>query len=189
MKKNFKSQPWFLPQPVCVLGTYNADGTPNAMNAAWAGQWDNHQIMISLGSHATNFNLDRNKGEFTLAFATRDTLVAADYVGIVSGRREPNKVEKTGWKATKAQEVNAPVFDQLPLTLECRTIKKLDVSETGYYLIAEIVNIQCDERYLAEDGKPDMQRMQLITYDPIHHTYVALGETVGHAFSDGKQLQ
>lgn len=30
---------WVLPQPVLILSTYNADGTPNAMNAAWGGQW------------------------------------------------------------------------------------------------------------------------------------------------------
>ncbi len=38
--KSFKPKAWFLPQPVVIIGTYNADGTPNAMNAAWCGQWD-----------------------------------------------------------------------------------------------------------------------------------------------------
>lgn len=38
--KNFKPHAWLLPQPVLIIGTYNADGTPNAMNAAWGGQWD-----------------------------------------------------------------------------------------------------------------------------------------------------
>jgi len=49
--KSFKPQAWLLPQPVLIIGTYNADGTPNAMNAAWGGQWDYHEIAISLGSH------------------------------------------------------------------------------------------------------------------------------------------
>jgi hypothetical protein len=64
-----------------------------------------------------------------------------------------------------------------------------DESETGYYLIAEIVNILCDEKYLAEDGKPDVEKMELITFDPVHHTYIQLGKTVGNAFSDGKQIK
>jgi hypothetical protein len=51
------------------------------------------------------------------------------------------------------------------------------------------VNILCDEKYLAEDGKPDVEKMELITYDPVHHTYIQLGKTVGNAFSDGKQLK
>ena len=96
--KNFKSTAWILPQPVLIIGTYDKNGKPNAMNAA-------------------------------------------------------------------------------------------DESETGYYLVAEIVNILCDEKYLAEDGKPDVEKMDLITFDPVHHTYIQLGKTVGNAFSDGKQLK
>ena len=113
--KNFKPQAWMLPQPVLIIGTYNADGTPNAMNAAWGGQWDYHEIVISLGSHATTDNLN-SCGEFTVAFATKDTLVAADYVGVESGRKQPDKIARTGWKSVKAENVNAPVFECFPMT-------------------------------------------------------------------------
>ena len=186
--KSFGFKPWLLPQPVLIIGTYDNEGKANAMNAAWGGQWDMHEIMISLGSHQTTDNLKVNS-ELTVAFATTKTLVAADYVGIVSGRNTPDKMERTGWTAEKAPNVNAPMFRELPLTLECRVKQKLDESETGYYLIAEIVNIVCDEQYLGDDGQPDVERMQLITYDPVHHTYIELGKTVGKAFSDGKQLK
>lgn len=186
--KSFKPSPWMLPQPVLIIGTYNKEGKPNAMNAAWGGQWDMKEIIISLGSHATTDNLAETP-EFTVAFATVDTLTAADYVGIVSGRTTPDKMEKTGWPAEKAPNVNAPVFKVFPITLECCVKEKMDESETGCYLVAEIVNILCDERFLSEDGKPDVEKMQLITYDPVHHTYIQLGKTVGKAFSDGKQLK
>ena len=93
------------------------------------------------------------------------------------------------WTVEKAPNVNAPVFKEFPMTLECRVKQKIDESETGYYLVAEIVNILCDEKYLAEDGKPDVEQMKLITFDPVHHTYIQLGKTVGNAFSDGKQLK
>ncbi len=177
-----------VPMPVLIIGTYNEDGSPNAMNAAWGGQWDQNEVMISMGSHATTRNLDRC-GEFTVTFATVDTMVAADYVGIVSGRNEPQKIRKTGWKVEKAAKVNAPVFADSPMTLECRISRKIDESESGYYIVAEIVNILVDESYLAEDGKPDVEKMQLITYDPVHHGYIVLGQRVGNAFSDGKKLK
>lgn len=186
--KSFTPKAWMLPQPVLIIGTYDADGTPNAMNAAWGGQWDMTEIMISMGSHATTENLNRN-GEFTIAFATEETLVAADYVGIVSGKHQHDKIEKTGWKFHKAENVNAPVFECFPMTMECRIKEKLYESETGYYIIAEIVNIVCDEKYLAEDGKPDVEKMRLITFDPVHNGYIALGTKVGNAFSDGKKLK
>lgn len=186
--KSFKPQPWIVPQPVLIIGTYNEDGTPNAMNAAWAGQWDMSKLMISMGRHATTSNLNRN-GEFTVALATVDTMTASDYVGIVSAKNDPKKMEKTGWTAEKAGEVNAPVFTDFPMTFECRIKEKIDESETGYYIVAEIVNILADEAYLAEDGKPDIEKMKLITFDGVHHNYIALGKKVGNAFAEGKQLK
>ena len=186
--KSFGSKPWILPQPVLIIGTYNENGKPNAMNAAWAGQWDNNEIMISMGAHATTKNLDRSP-EFTVAFATRETLQAADFVGIVSAKRDPDKMEHTGWKAVKAESVNAPVFTDFPMTLECRIKQKIGESASGYNLVAEIVNILADERYLAADGQPDVEKMQLITFDPIHHLYLSLGSQAGHAFADGKALK
>ena len=186
--KSFGQKAWMLPQPVLIIGTYNSDGTPNAMNAAWGGQWDGKEIMISMGSHATTENLARC-GDFTVAFATKDTMVAADYVGIVSARKDPAKMQRTGWSAMKAENVNAPVFTGFPMTMECRILRKIDESEEGYYIVAEIVNILVDEAYVGEDGKPDVEKMQLITYDPVHHGYIALGERVGNAFADGKTLK
>ena len=174
--KSFKSTAWLLPQPVLIIGTYDKEGKPNAMNAAWGGQWDMHEIMISLGSHQTTDNLAVNPE-------------ASDFVGIVSGRNTPDKMQKTGWTLEKAPNVNAPVFKEFPMTLECRVKQKIDESKTGYYLVAEIVNILCDEEYLAEDGKPDVEKMNLITFDPVHHTYIQLGKAVGNAFADGKQLK
>lgn len=186
--KNFKPKAWLLPQPVLIIGTYNADGTPNAMNAAWGGQWDMTQIMISMGSHATTVNLNRCP-EFTVAFATVETMTAADYVGIVSAKNNPDKMQHTDWAAEKAENVNAPVFSCFPMTLECRINEKLYESGSGCYLIADIVNIVCDEKYLAADGKPDVEKMNLITFDPVHNGYIALGKHVGNAFADGKALK
>lgn len=186
--KSFAPKPWVAPQPVLIIGTYNKEGMPNAMNAAWGGQWDMKEIVISMGSHATTENLNAN-GEFTVAFATKETLVASDYVGIISAKREPKKIEKTGWKVAKAEKVNAPVFTDFPMTLECRISRKIDESETGYYIVAEIVNILVDENYLAADGEPDIEKMGLLTFDPVHHGYIQLGQKVGQAFSDGKALK
>ena len=170
--KNFSPKPWVSPQPVLIVGTYNEEGAANAMNAAWGGQWD----------------MKRN-GEFTVAFATRKTMVACDFVGIVSAKNNPNKLDKTGWNIEKATMVDAPVFTDFPMTLECRIKEKYNESESGYYLIAEIVNILVDEKYLAEDGNPDIEKMELIVFDPVHNGYIQLGNKVGRAFSEGKALK
>lgn len=97
--KSFGVKPWMLPQPVLIIGTYNEDGVPNAMNAAWGGQWDRGEIMISMGSHATTENLARC-ADFTVAFATKVTMVASDFVGIVSAKNDPQKMWKKFTKAS-----------------------------------------------------------------------------------------
>lgn len=186
--KSFKSNAWVLPQPVLIIGTYNEDGTPNAMNAAWGGQWDYHELFISHGSHATTDNLKRIN-EFTLAFATKESLPAADFVGIVSAKKDPEKMSKTGWKSSKGDNVNAPVFDCFPMTMECRIKEKIQESETGFYMVVEIINILCKEEYLDESGRPDVEKMHLITFDPINNTYIELGSKVGNAFRDGLSLK
>ena len=109
--------------------------------------------------------------------------------GIVSAKNDSDKMKKTGWTAVKSENVNAPVFTDFPMTMECRIKEKMDESEEGYYILAEVVNILVDEKYLTDDGQPDIQKMGLITYEPVSHSYVALGETVGKAFSDGKKLK
>lgn len=75
------------------------------------------------------------------------------------------------------------------MTLECRILSKINESEDGYNIVAEIVNILVDENYLAKDGNPDVEKMQLITYEPVHHGYLVMGERVGNAFADGKKLK
>lgn len=186
--KSFGPKAWVLPQPVLIIGTYDSEGKANAMNAAWGGQWDNHQIMISMGSHKTTENLNLC-GDFTVAFATKQTLVEADFVGVVSAKKDSSKMEKTGWTAVPSENVKAPVFTDFPMTLECRIKEKLYESETGYYIIADIVNILADEKYLVQDGNPDVEKLDLITFDPCHMGYIALGQKVGNAFSDGQKIK
>lgn len=187
--KSFGSKPWLVPQPVLIIGTYNENGVANAMNAAWGGQWDMHEIVISMGAHATTQNLKLNNGEFTVAFATAETMVASDYVGIVSAKKEPKKIEKTGWSVEKAPNINAPLFKNFPLTIECRIKEKIEESEEGYYLVAEVINVLCDEKYLDESGNPDVKKMKLIAYEPISHSYIQMGNIIGKAFSCGNEIK
>lgn len=188
MLKSFAPKPWLAPQPVAIIGTYDKDGKPNAMNAAWAGTWNPNHIAIALGKHATTDNLDLSP-DFTVALATVETLAAADFVGIVSAKSVPDKIAKTGWDVISAPNVKAPVFTNFPMTFECRIVKRYDEGEGGFNIVAQIVNILCDEAYLAQDGKPDIEKMNLIMYDGVHQTYIQLGKKVGTAFHDGRALK
>lgn len=183
MRKDFGAKPLLYPQLVAILGTYNEDGKPNAMNAAWGGVADDDKIFICLSSHKTTDNIERTK-EFTVSVADEPHLVQADYVGIVSGRTEPDKISRAGLHAVKSNFVNAPIFEEFPVALECRLVEK-----TPYGIIGQIVNASVDERVLGENGNIDPQKLQAISYDPMNHTYLKLGGKAGDAFSDGKKLK
>ena len=181
-RTNFGAKPIMLPQPVLIIATYDENGNPNAMNAAWGITTDYQEITISLGEHKTTDNLAVRKA-FTVSMATEDQMVACDYVGIASGRNVPDKFAKAGFHATKSEFVDAPLIDELPMALEC-TVKSF---EDGI-LIGNIVNVSADESVIT-DGKVDPKKLRPITFDPCNNTYVALGDVVGKAFSDGNKLR
>lgn len=186
MRKNFGVKPAIYPMPVLILGTYAEDGTPDAMNAAWGGISEENEISVCISAnHKTTLNLQAT-GAFTVSIPAVENVVAADYVGIVSGNDVPDKVARAGWHAQKSELINAPLFEELPFALECR-VKSYDPDSCR--LVGEIVNVSADERILGEDGKVDLTRFRPITYDPMGHTYRVIGEAVGHAFRDGLVLQ
>ena len=184
MRKNFGAKPMLYPMPVFIIGTYNTDGTPNAMNAAWGGIADTERISICLDDHRTTRNILERKA-FTVSMADAANVLPADYVGIVSGDKVPDKVAKAGWHVTKSEFVDAPLIDELPMALECTLI---GYDEETDLLIGKIVNVCAEERILT-DGKIDLGKFRPITYDPCGHGYYTLGEKVGQAFSDGKKLK
>lgn len=185
MRKNFKPNPWFYPLPVLIIGTYDENGNADAMNAAWGGLYDATLVELCLSEgHKTTKNILK-KGAFTVSFADADNVVASDYVGIVSGNGTPDKMEKSGFTVTKSEFVDAPIINELPLTLECEFVKT--TSEGN--IIGKIVNISADEKILDESGKPDLDKFRPISFEPVHNTYRVLGEVVGKAFSDGAKLK
>lgn len=183
MRKNFGVKTWLCPQPVIIIGTYDKDGKPNIMNAAWGGICDYDKVVIDLGEHKTTANIAETQA-FTVAFGTVPYTAACDYAGIVSGTDVPDKFEKSGFTCVKSEFVNAPVLNELPVTLEC-VLHKL--GEDGMY-IGRIVNVSAGEEFLGEDGLPDYAKFTPISFDPIHSKYLAVEREVGEAFSDGKQI-
>lgn len=182
MRKDFGKQTYFFPLPVLVIGTYDEGGNPNAMNAAWGGIYDYGKVVIELGSHKTTENIKKTKA-FTIAFADKAHMEEADYVGIVSGNNVPNKLEVCGLKNEKSKHVNAPLLTDFPVSLEC----ELDSDDDGT-IVGKIINVSAEESVLGDDGKIDVEKLNLIAYDPVHHLYYEMGKIVGKAFSDGRKF-
>ena len=186
MRKNFGSKPACYPMPVYIIGTYGADGTPNAMNAAWGGISEEEEVSICISAgHKTTANILEKKA-FTVSMATADQIAACDYVGIVSGNKVPDKFARAGFHAEKSEFVDAPLIRELPMALECSLIS---YDSESCRLVGKIVNVSADESILGENGKVDPAKLRPITFDPMNNHYLILGEKAGNAFRDGTSLR
>ena len=180
-RKNFGSERALVttPQPCVMIATWDEQKNPDVMMAAWAGQLDYNRIVISLSPHKTTDNLALT-GAFTISFADERTVAQSDYFGIVSGNDVPDKVARASFTITPSPNVNAPIINEDPLTLECRVVS----FENGM-LIGEVVNQSADESILT-DGKVDLTKLKPIVFDAAGVCYRALGDSVGKAWGSGK---
>lgn len=185
MRKNFGVKPYLYPMPVLILAAYDKDGVPCAMNAAWGGICKDDRIAMCVSpGHKTVKNI-LEKGEFTVSVGSADFEVACDYVGIESGNNVPDKFERAGFTAEKSEFVDAPLISELKMALDCRLYS---YDEDSHMMIGTIVNVNADESVLT-DGEIDPAKIKPITYDPVNHKYIVLGEIVGDAFGDGEKLK
>ncbi len=183
-RKNFGNKHALVttPQPCVMIATWDKDHNPDVMMAAWAGQLDYTQIVISLAQHKTTDNLAQT-GAFTVSFADERTVAESDYFGLVSGNKVPDKVARAGFTVTPSPNVDAPIINEYPLTLECRVVS----FEDGM-LIGEVVNQSADESILT-DGKVDLAKLKPIVFDAAGMCYRAVGDSVGQAWGSGKKFQ
>lgn len=185
--KSIGDKPAILPSPVLIIGTYGKDGKPNAMNVAWGGQCGPKHVALNLSAHATTDAIRENKC-FTVAICDEANMAPGDYVGIVSANKEPDKISKTGWTAVKGEKVNAPVFQELPITMECQLV--IDDDELGENrLVGEIVNTQVEEKYLTEEGKINAEGMKVLSFFGTDASYHTIGDKTGQAWHEGLALK
>ena len=169
------------PQPCVMIATWDKDHVPDVMMAAWAGQYDYKKIVVSMSKHKTTENFELT-GAFTVSFADVRTVAESDYFGLVSGNKVPDKVARAGFTVTPSPNVDAPIINEYPLTLECKV-----VSWEDGILVGEVVNMSADDCILT-DGKVDLGKLQPIVFDAASMTYRSVGDIVGKAWGDGKKF-
>lgn len=172
------------PQPALMIGTYDENGNPDVMMAAWGGQCDMNQVCFRLSPHRTTTNLRATK-EFTLSFATQRDVAQSDYFGIVSANDVPDKIARAGFTVTKSANINAPIINEYPLTLECKVVEIMERGDDGCFVIGEIVNTIADPAILT-DGNIDLDNLQPIVFDMATLSYRSVGGIVGKAWGSGK---
>ena len=185
MRKNFGAKPFLYPQPVLIIASYDENGVPDAMNAAWGGISESDQISMCLSpGHKTVKNILARKA-FTVSMADAAHVTECDYVGIVSANQVPDKLAKAGFHTTKSEFVDAPLINELPMALECRLVS---YDEDSCCMVGEIVNVCADESVLDAQGKIDPAKLDPITSAPVNGAYLRLRDEMGNAYKDGAKL-
>lgn len=187
MKQPIKTTEAIFPMPVLLVATYNEDGTIDVMNAAWGTMLDRERVALNLTeTHRTVENIKRTKG-FVIHIADAAHVVEADWFGVVSGKKEPAKFDKSGLTATKSALVNAPIINELPIAIECEFIE-YQSDDTGLGVIGKVLQTSVEADKI-KDGKVDIEALQAIAFDPYTHGYYLVGQRIGEAFKDGMKLK
>ena len=191
MKKvSLKPDTILHPHPVLLVGTYGADDRPNLMNAAWGGICCSAPpcVSVSLREATLTYHNILHSEAFTVGIPSREQVVIADYVGIVSGRKH-DKFQETGLTLQKSEKVNAPLVAELSFSLECRLFQHHKLGLHTIF-IGEIVGIEADEEVLGAGGLPDIEKTQAIAWGGLgNNHYFAIGEKLAPAFKIGKSLK
>lgn len=183
MHKPIKTAPYVYPLPVAILLTYNADGTPNAMTAAWAVPVDSDILAVCLSpEHKTNANFHRDP-HVTVSFATKSTMAEAAYFGTCSGNDVPNKVAATSLHDLKLAA--SPVMEEFPVAILCLFDHEDESTGMNYFKIEKVL---ADEKTLDENGRVDLVEAEAIVYDSFHRAYREVGKELGDAYSMGEKF-
>ena len=187
MKKDLGIVPAVYPMPVLMVAAYDEHGRVNVMNAAWGMICDMDKIALFIGEgHKTTQNILKTKA-FTVSIADRDHMDVADYFGIATGNKTPDKFERTGYHAVRSNRVNAPVIDEFPVDMECELAEVVE-TETMYCIVGKIVNVAAEESVLSGNGKVDPAKLNALIFDQFQNGYYVTGEQVGRAWNAGAVL-
>ncbi len=187
MKKSLGARTLLFPTPVLIVGSYDAKGVPNMMNAAWGGIASSEPpcVTVSIRKHRKTYENILLTKAFTVSVPSEKYMKEADYVGIVSGKAE-DKFKATGLTPFKSDVVNAPYVAEFPLVLECVLKETHDLGAHTQF-IGEIKDVKADETVLNAKGFPDPDKMKAFMFDPCTGGYYATGRFLGQAFTATKK--
>ena len=187
MRKDLGVQPAIFPMPVLMVAAYDENGTVGVMNAAWGMICGHDKIALFIDEgHKTTQNIKAVKA-FSVSLADKEHMDVADFYGIATGNKMPDKFEKSGYHAEKSSHVNAPVITEFPVTLECELAEIVE-TENMYAVVGTIVNVSADEKVISENGKIDPLKVNALIFDQFQAGYYVATEKVGQAWNAGKAL-
>ena len=187
MRKKLGSQPALFPMPVVIIAAYGADGNVCAMNAAWAQICDMDKIALFIDAdHKTTKNIMETRA-FTVNIADEKNIETADFFGIATGNKMPDKFARSGCTAVKSEFVNAPIIAEYPVALECELLEEINTPNM-HAIVGKIVNVSAEEDVVGDKDKILPEKVKALIFDQYRSGYFSVGEKVGQAWNAGAGL-
>lgn len=189
MFRSLGARPFVLPAPVLLVGTYDRDGAPNLMTAAWGGICASQPPAAAVSirkARWTHHAIAQRKG-FTLSLPSRDMAAQVDFAGIHSGR-DADIFASIGLTPAVAEHVDAPYVEECPAVIELSLLHQVELGSHTQF-IGEIMDIKIREDCLREDGLPDPARVDPLLYAPLVGEYWSLGTFTARAHSAGHTIR
>jgi flavin reductase (DIM6/NTAB) family NADH-FMN oxidoreductase RutF len=190
MKKKLGASPIVFPLPAVLVATYDDDGTPNAMTAAWAASCCHEPPCVGVAvreNRLTYANIQARRA-FTINIPSTGLAKQVDYLGTVSGKRQPDKLARIGLGTERCPTADAPLIAACPVAVECELFGQLEIGSHTWF-VGRVLEVHVDEAVLADDGKIDVARLDPLAYATSARSYHALGESLGRAYRIGKELK
>jgi flavin reductase (DIM6/NTAB) family NADH-FMN oxidoreductase RutF len=187
MKKSIGAQTLVYPAPVFVVGTYDLDGKPNVMTAAWGGICCSAPpcVAVSLREATYTYRNILERKAFTISIPSEKYVKEADYFGMVSGKNV-DKFSATGLTPAKSEVVDAPYVSEFPFILECQLLRSVEIGGHTQF-IGEIKDTKADEDMI-ENGDHLIQKITPLILALDSMSYYGVGKYVAKAFSVGKEI-
>ena len=185
MKKSLGAEIIVGATVVWVIGTYDGEGRPNLMTAAWGGVCCGVPPCVGVSLRKATYSHGNIVGQkaFTVNIPSTVHAKETDYVGIASGR-DTDKWETTNLTPVRGDLVNAPYVAEFPIALECRLLHTMELGLHTHF-IGEIMDVKAEESIFDDPGILNIEKVDPIFFIPGGRDYHAIGHRIGKPFSIG----
>ena len=174
--------------PVWVVGTYDLEGKPNVMTAAWAGICCSKPpcLYVSLRKATYTYGNLIERKAFTISIPSEAYVKEIDYFGIISGKGT-DKFSTTKLTPVRSDLVDAPYVKEFPLVLECKVIKIIEIGLHTEF-IGEILDVKAHQSVLDGNKMLDVEKVKPLVWSLPNMSYRKVGKHIGASFSVGKRV-
>jgi flavin reductase (DIM6/NTAB) family NADH-FMN oxidoreductase RutF len=189
MKQSLGTKPLVYPTPVFVVGTYDPQGRPNVMTAAWGGICSSRPLSVAVALRQTTHTYDNliARKAFTISIPSEAHVKVVDFIGMNSGR-DVDKFAAAKLTPVRSSLVDAPYVAEFPIVIECKLSHTTELGSHTLF-VGEIADVKVEEAArLGPHGTADIKQVRPLLFMPDTQAYYGLGIFIAKAFSVGEKI-